>query len=109
MLQPDIVVFTAERRHCVQLDAPIQAPPDVAVEVLSPSTVVSDRGRKLRQFERFGVPEYWILDLAGERVEVRTLRGARYLPPVSSARTEVFTSQVLIGFSCAVDALFPVG
>ena len=107
VLQPDIVVFTAERRHHVQLDAPIQVPPDVAVEVTSPSTASNDRGRKLRMFERFGVPEYWILDSTEERIEVRRLRDGRYDAPVSAVAGETFESDALTGFSCDVATLFP--
>ena len=47
--------------------------PDVAVEVLSPSTAAADRGRKMRTFARYGVPEYWIVDPALERIEIHVL------------------------------------
>jgi Uma2 family endonuclease len=107
VLQPDIVVFTAARRHHVQLDAPIQAPPDVAVEVVSPSTAANDRGRKLRMFERFGVTEYWILDPNDERIDILTFEDRRYLPPTSARCGDTFASNVLPGFSCEVAALFP--
>jgi len=107
VLQPDIVVFTAARRRVVELDAPIQEPPDVAVEVVSPSTATNDRGRKLRMFERFGVPEYWILDPGREQIEVRTLRDDGYGTSVSAGRGERFGSGILAGFSCEVDSLFP--
>jgi Uma2 family endonuclease len=107
VLQPDIVVFTADRRHVVELDAPIEQPPDVAVEVISPTTAKNDRGRKLRMFERFGVPEYWILDPGRERIEVRRLLDGRYPGPASAGRGERFASNVLAGFSCEVDSLFP--
>lgn len=106
-LQPDIVVFTAARRHMVQLDAPIQSPPDVAVEVISPSTEKNDRGRKVRMFERFGVSEYWILDPVLERVEVRTLRGGQYLTPTALGVADRLHSGVLTGFSCDIASLFP--
>jgi len=76
VLEPDIVVFTAARRHHVELDRVIRVPPDVAVEVLSAGTAANDRGRKLKTFERFGVPEYWLLDPHEERLEVRVLRDA---------------------------------
>ena len=41
------------------------------VEVLSPSA--ADRGRKMRTFARYGVPEYWIVDPALERIEIHVL------------------------------------
>jgi Uma2 family endonuclease len=105
VLQPDIVVFAGERRHHVELDAPIRVRPDVAVEVISPSTERNDRGRKLAAFQRFEVPEYWILDPAKERFELLKLRHGRYRRPRVYRRGEVFTSEVLVGFSCRLDEL----
>ena len=65
VVQPDVVYFRAERTHRVSLDAVTRVAPDVAVEVLSPSTASIDRGRKMRMFARYGVPEYWIVDPVG--------------------------------------------
>ena len=107
VLQPDIVVFTKERRHHVELDAAIRVRPDVAVEVISPSTERNDRGRKLTWFQRFEVPEYWILDPTEERLELLKLRTGRYLRPRVFRRGEVFQSEALQGFSCPVAGLFP--
>jgi Uma2 family endonuclease len=42
----------------------------LTVEVLSPSTEHTDRGRKQRLYKEKAVPEYWIVD-AGERVVER--------------------------------------
>ena len=107
VLQPDIVVFTAARRHHVRLDEAIRVAPDVAVEVISAGTAARDRGRKLEMFERFGVQEYWIVDPVAERVEIRTLEQGRYRPPSSVGRGEEIVSAVLSGFACRVDTLFP--
>lgn len=107
VLEPDIVVFTSSRRHHVELDRVIRVPPDVAIEVLSPGTATNDRGRKLRTFERFGVPEYWILDPHGERLEVHILGDARYAAPQAFGRDDTATSTILPGWSCHVGSLFP--
>ena len=56
VLQPDVVFFSADRRHLVDLDRVIRHPPDLCVEVISPSTQETDRGRKMQMFARFGVP-----------------------------------------------------
>ncbi len=37
---------------------------------VSDTTLAYDRGRKLGAYARAGVPEYWILDLTGETLEV---------------------------------------
>jgi len=107
VLEPDIVVFTAARRHHVELDRVIRVPPDVAVEVLSAGTVANDRGRKLKTFERFGVPEYWLLDPQEERLEIHVLRDARYATPMRFGRDDLVTSAMLPGWACRVGSLFP--
>ena len=78
VVQPDVVFFRAERRHLVQPYAVTRAAPDIAVEVLSPSTASIDRGRKMRMFARYGVPEYWIVDPVRLEVEVHTLQQGAY-------------------------------
>ena len=51
----------------------------MAVEVLSRSTEVRDRGRKMQMFARFGVPEYWIVDPVANTLEVHRLDEGRYV------------------------------
>ena len=58
VLQPDVVFFRPERAHLVDLDCVIRHVPDLCVEILSPSTEATDRGRKMQMLARYGVPEY---------------------------------------------------
>ena len=41
----------------------------LAVEVLSPSTARADRTVKRQLFQRVGVPDYWIVDVAARLIE----------------------------------------
>ncbi|MFP4063605.1 MAG: Uma2 family endonuclease [Halochromatium sp.] len=58
VVQPDVLVVCdaakTDRRG-------IRGAPDLAVEVLSPSTASHDQVRKLRVYERAGVREYWLV------------------------------------------------
>ena len=78
VVQPDVLFFRAERVHLLQPDAVTRHAPDIVVEVLSPSTASTDRGRKMRMFARYGVPEYWIVDPIARRIEVHALRNGVY-------------------------------
>jgi Uma2 family endonuclease len=78
VIQPDLVYFAAQRHHLVPDKLPIRSSPDLVVEVLSPSTSDTDRGRKLQTFARFGVPEYWIVDPEVPALEVLVLVAGRY-------------------------------
>jgi Uma2 family endonuclease len=66
--QPDIVMIHRSRRHIIT-ERSIVGPPDLVVEVLSPSTVKKDRKKKWTSYARFGVPEYWIVDPLNRTLE----------------------------------------
>ena len=95
VLQPDVLFFRAERAHLLQPDAVTRHAPDIVVEVLSPSTAATDRGRKMRTFARYGVPEYWIVDPVARRIEVHALRNGVYLETQVAAGDETVQSVLL--------------
>jgi Uma2 family endonuclease len=69
-VQPDLfVVPLAEART---LDWSKLRRPHLIVEVLSPSTARHDRFTKRAEYQRRGVPLYWIVDLDQRQVEVWT-------------------------------------
>lgn len=69
VLEPD-VLYLAPDSACEVGAKRLMGPPDLIVEVLSPSTARYDRGEKYRAYERHGVREYWIIDPAHETLEV---------------------------------------
>lgn len=52
--------------------------PDLVVEVLSPSTVGNDRGRKKAVYEQCGVKEYWIVSPGDKSIEQYLLQDGRF-------------------------------
>ena len=106
VVQPDLVFFARARAHLVKLDAPIRAIPDLVVEVLSPSTASTDRGKKLQLFARSGLPEYWLVDPGLRSVEINVLRSGVFALDGRHATGERITSSAAPGFTCLVDALF---
>ena len=52
--------------------------PDLAVEVLSPSTALHDRGPKMAHYAAAGVKEYWIVSPLGKSVEVYLNEDGRF-------------------------------
>jgi Uma2 family endonuclease len=85
-VQPDVVFLRRERGAKVT-ERGIEVPPDLVVEVLSPSTAFRDRGLKRERYARFGVPEYWIIDPAARRVEVYHLASDPDGPPLVATET----------------------
>jgi Uma2 family endonuclease len=83
-LAPDLV-FVAEARAKVLTDRGVEGPPDLVVEVLSPSTEGRDRGVKLDRYRHFGVGEYWIVDPDERKVEVWALASGAKAPTILAA------------------------
>lgn len=68
-LEPDLV-FVRRNRLGLVTDRGIEGPPDLVVEVLSPSTAGRDRGLKRNRYRLYGVAEYWVVDPDSGTVEV---------------------------------------
>lgn len=86
VLQPDILFISNENSGRIK-DAGIFGPPDLAVEILSPSSIHRDMEVKKSIYERFGVKEYWIV-FPGEAVmEIFALKDGKY--ELSSSSEEV--------------------
>ena len=78
VVQPDILVVCNKEKLA---GANIQGAPDLAVEILSPSTSRKDRREKKALYERFGVKEYIVIDPANETVERLRLVKGKYSNP----------------------------
>ena len=76
--RPDVIYFAKDRLHLIGPTA-MEGPPDLCVEILSPSSVEIDRQQKFAQYARGAVANYWIVDPAGRTVEAFRLSGDRYV------------------------------
>ena len=76
--RPDILYFTKARQHLVLADEAIEGPPDLCVEVVSPSSGTIDREDKFEQYAAGKVPHYWILDPQLRSIEGFVLMGGKY-------------------------------
>jgi Uma2 family endonuclease len=72
VLEPDVVFVTADNLTRDE-ERFVRGAPDIVVEVSSPSTRRLELVRKLEAYQRFGVPEYWYIDVDADRVEVYRL------------------------------------
>lgn len=60
-VEPDIMFVRSGREEIVS-ERGVEGPPDLLLEVLSPSTAERDLGIKLDRYRLFGVAEYWVID-----------------------------------------------
>ncbi|MFN2544561.1 MAG: Uma2 family endonuclease [Actinomycetota bacterium] len=103
-VEPDVIFIRAD--HLDRKDVRyLRGAPDLAVEVSSPSTKKRDRTKKRDLYERFGVPEYWFVDLDADRVEVHRRAGERFDPPAVLGRDATLEPREIPGFSISVEEL----
>ena len=65
---PDLLVVLASHTAYVTAQK-VEGPPDLVVEIVSPSSARRDRVMKLDRYERAGVGEYWIVDPVARQVD----------------------------------------
>ena len=78
VLQPDLIFVSRERLHIIT-NRGVEGPPELVVEVLSPSTRRRDLVLKRRRYASFGVLEYWLADPIRRTILVLELRGGEYV------------------------------
>ena len=101
---PDIIVMVSGSRAVVQKRG-IDGPPDVVIEVLSPSNRSHDLVTKRRLYGRAGVREYWIGDPAARSVEILTLREDALYATQTVTRSGTISS-LLLDATLALGAIF---
>ena len=99
VVQPDLLLFTRERQHLINPREVTRQAPDLAVEILSPSTAANDRGRKLRLLACHGVREYWLVDPEAARIEIHSLSGDHFALADSAAGAEPLRSRCFPSWS----------
>jgi Uma2 family endonuclease len=106
VVQPDLLVVLNDRREIIQ-ERGIVGAPNLVVEILSPSSKITDRVDKAALYASSGVQEYWIVDPIAEVVTVYGLDGDRFSPSAKLKRSADLYSVVLPGFVLDLDAIFP--
>jgi Uma2 family endonuclease len=95
VVQPDVLLFMPAREHLLDLYKVTRHAPDLAIEILSPSTANNDRGRKMRLLAWHRVKEYWLVNPEGSAVEVYRLSGVRLVHAGTALGVERVPSALL--------------
>jgi Uma2 family endonuclease len=106
-VQPDLL-FIAQDCLDIITEKNVRGTPNLIVEILSSSNPEHDRERKFHLYEQSSVAEYWIVDPGVRSIEVFVLRQGAYSLLERFGPGEEATSQVLRGFSVAVDDVIPI-
>ncbi len=105
--QPDVSFLSSDRLHLAG-EVYVDGAPDLAVEIISPSSRqhdTNDTVEKLVNYGRFGVQEYWLVDPVERSVTLYGNVGGQLvvIPPAEG----VLRSRVLPGFWLRAEWLFP--
>jgi len=87
----------------------VRGAPDLAVEILSPSTRRLDELTKRDLYDRFGVREYWLVDTEIEHINVyrRAEDGSfPHVAELAAVDDDVLDTPLLPGFSAKLRKLF---
>ncbi len=104
VVQPDIVVVCRPDRLD---DRGARGAPDLAIEIISPSSASKDVIKKRRIYERHGVREYWIVDLSNRILYVYVLGPeGRYGPPETHGAEETVGVRVVEGLTVDLSRAF---
>jgi Uma2 family endonuclease len=76
--RPDVLFFFSSRTHLIGKKA-MEGPPDLAIEVISPSSIEIDREDKFIQYRDAGVAYYWIIDPVTQTIDAWRLENGTYL------------------------------
>ena len=97
--EPDIFFIKKEQLHLLSSER-FSGAPDLAVEIISPSSLYVDRDKKFREYERAGVREYWLLDSRPEskRADFYCLDSENRYQLFATEADEVVHSKVLESF-----------
>jgi Uma2 family endonuclease len=109
VVEPDLLYMSNERRAQVATDANVQGPPELVVEIGSPSTRKRDETIKRELYESAGVSEYWFIDTDRDVVRVyRRLDSKRFAQPeeLSIEGGDVLLTPLLPGLELPLNEIF---
>lgn len=75
--RPDLLYYSNARLHLIG-EKQMEGPPDLAIEVISPSSIAVDREDKFEQYRAAKAKYYWIVDPGMRTLEGWELKRGKY-------------------------------
>lgn len=103
--EPDITVYRTD--HLDRFGERFGDVPDLVVEVVSddPASRTRDYEDKRRDYAAAGIPEYWIIDPAADRVLVLALEAGDYVTAAERRLGDAVQSRLFADFSVTISTL----
>ncbi|MBI2569044.1 MAG: Uma2 family endonuclease [Candidatus Schekmanbacteria bacterium] len=106
VVQPDLIFIRRERAALIGETA-VNGPPDLVVEILSPSTRRTDLTAKSRVYARFEVESYWIVDPRKRRLELYRRNREQFRLVATQQPPETVCPDELPGLQIPLSEIFP--
>ena len=106
VFQPDLMYLSPAKKTFITPRG-IKGPPDIAVEILSPSNRHTDISDKKEGYLRLGVSEYWIVDPPRKNITIFTPASGEEIPLRVFAGNDEVTSTVFPTLRFKADTIFP--
>ncbi|MBF0554580.1 MAG: Uma2 family endonuclease [Nitrospirae bacterium] len=103
-VQPDILFIRKENMSIMQ--DWVRGIPDMVCEVVLPWSYGRDTGSKKAIYEKYRVPEYWIVLPELQNIVISTIENGKYVTYPSAAKTGVVTSKVIEGLQVNIKDIF---
>jgi len=101
---PDIAFMS--NKHRKRITNKFWGIPDLALEIISKGNEKQDRVEKFEEYEKAGIPEYWIVDPFQQTIEVFILENGSYILLGKFGIGEMAYSKLLDGFQISVNSVF---
>jgi len=105
VFQPDILFVAAARLNLIRNDG-IHGPPDMVVEILSPSSLRHDSIQKLAVYAKTGVREYWLVDPVSQEIAIYRFGELADRPVQRAVSGDSFQSPLFPGLAIYVGTIF---
>lgn len=105
VVQPDLL-FVARKHSAIVGEKNCQGPPDLAIEILSPSNEKHDLVVKRNLYSKFGVREYWIVDPQSETITLLAFGENKLKEKQTYPKGSVLESLVVEGFKLRTADIF---
>ena len=69
---PDLLFIARQRLHLLE-EAHLEGAPDLAMEIVSPDSRERDEDNKFKEYEAYGIREYWIIAPLAKQIHVYRL------------------------------------
>jgi Uma2 family endonuclease len=105
---PDIVFFRHEDYDRLVSNERLYSAPEIVVEILSPGSanIKRDRVAKHKLYGKYGVKEYWLIDIDQQTVEIYCLQDKELELRDKLRHESKLTTPILPDFSCTADEIF---